>query len=87
MKKYQPEGFYDPLQSDARVIDAVVIIKVTPQTLHGKYKIGQHMSSGDRMNLARKISEKNSSTAKNTLKIMGFEEIDGVLTMVDEPVW
>ena len=87
MKKYQPEGFYDPLQSDARVIDAVVIIKVTQQTLHGEYKIGQHMSSGDRMNLARKISEKNSSTAKNTLKIMGFEEIDGVLTMVDEPVW
>ena len=39
MKKYQPEGFYDPLQSDARVIDAVVIIKVTPQTLHGKYPV------------------------------------------------
>jgi hypothetical protein len=87
MKKYQPEGNYDPLQSNMRVIDAVTVIKVTPQSLHGKYKIGQHMSSDERMNLAQKISEKNSPTAKSTLKIMGFEEIDGVLRMVDEPVW
>jgi len=87
MKKYQPEGYYDPLQSDTRVINAVAIIKVTPQTLHGKYKIGQHMNSDDRMTLAQKISKKNSPTAKSTLKIMGFEEIDGELRMVDEPVW
>ena len=87
MKKYQPEGFYDPLQSNTRVIDAVAIIKVTPQTLHGKYKIGQHMNSNERMILAQKISEKNSSTSKNTLKIMGFEEIDGGLRMIDEPKW
>ena len=38
MEKYQPEGQYDPIQSDMRVLDAVSIIKVTPQTLHGKYK-------------------------------------------------
>ena len=87
MEKYQPEGYYDPLQSDTRVINAVAIIKVTPQTLHGKYKIGQHMNSDDRMTLAQKISKKNSSTAKSTLKIMGFKEIDGELRMVDEPVW
>ena len=35
----------------------------------------------------QKILKKNSPTAKNTLKIMGFEEIDGTLRMVDEPVW
>ena len=87
MEKYQPEGFYDPLKSDMRVLDAVSVIKINPQTLHGKYKIGQHMSSNDRMILAKKILEKNSATAKTTLKIMGFEEIDGVLTMIDEPKW
>ena len=87
MEKYQPEGFYDPLKSDMRVLDAVSVIKINPQTLHGKYKIGQHMSSNDRIILAKKILEKNSATAKTTLKIMGFEEIDGVLTMIDEPKW
>ena len=87
MEKYQPEGFYDPLKSDMRVLDAVSVIKINPQTLHGKYKIGQHMNSNDRMILAKKILEKNSPTAKTTLKIMGFEEIDGGLRMIDEPRW
>ena len=87
MEKYQPEGFYDPLQSDMRVLDAVSVIKIIPQKLHGKYKIGQHMNSNDRMVLAKKILEKNSLTAKTTLKIMGFEEIDGGLRMIDEPKW
>jgi hypothetical protein len=45
------------------------------------------MSSNDRMILAKKILEKNSATAKTTLKIMGFEEIDGGLRMIDEPKW
>ena len=87
MEKYQPEGYYDPLKSDMRVLDAVSVIKITPQTLHGKYKIGQHMNSNDRMDLAKKILEKNSPTAKTTLKIMGFEEIDDKLRMVNEPIW
>jgi len=87
MEKYQPEGYYDPIQSDMRVLDAVSVIKIIPQTLHGKYKIGQNMNSKDRMNLAQKILKKNSPTAKSTLKIMGFEEIDCELRMVDEPVW
>jgi nitroimidazol reductase NimA-like FMN-containing flavoprotein (pyridoxamine 5'-phosphate oxidase superfamily) len=87
MEKYQPEGFYDPLKSDLRVLDAVSVIKIIPQKLHGKYKIGQHMNSNDRMVLAKKILEKNSLTAKTTLKIMGFEEIDGGLRMIDEPKW
>ena len=87
MEKYQPEGYYDPLKSDMRVLDAVSVIKVVPNTIRGKYKIGQHMNSNDRMDLAKKILQKNSSTAKTTLKIMGFEEIDGGLRMINEPRW
>ena len=87
MEKYQPEGQYDPIQSEMRVLDAVSVFKVTPQTLHGKYKIGQHMSSNDRLNLAEKILKKNSPSALATLKIMGFQESDGSLKMIDEPKW
>jgi len=87
MKKYQPEGQYDPIKSDMRVLDAVSIIKITSQTLHGKYKIGQHMKPENRMNLAQKILKKNSSSALKTLKIMGFELTDEGLKMIDEPVW
>jgi nitroimidazol reductase NimA-like FMN-containing flavoprotein (pyridoxamine 5'-phosphate oxidase superfamily) len=87
MEKYQPEGQYDPIQSDMRVLDAVSVIKVIPQTLHGKYKIGQHMRSEDRMNLAQKILKKNSPSAHKTLKLMGFEITETGLKMIDEPVW
>jgi len=87
MEKYQPEGQYDLIQSDMKVLDAVSIIKVTPQTIHGKYKIGQNMNSKDRMALAQKILEKNSLSSKQTLKIMGFEVNDDGLKMIDEPVW
>lgn len=87
MEKYQPEGQYDPLDSSMRVLDAVSVIKIIPKTLHGKYKIGQHMRSEDRINLAQKILKKNSSSALQTLKIMGFEVTDSGLVMADEPVW
>lgn len=73
MKKYQPEGGYDPINSEMRVLDGVAVIKIIPKTLQGKYKIGQHLSPLDRVDLAEKIMKKNSQTAKETLKIMGFE--------------
>jgi len=87
MEKYQPEGKYDPIKSDMQVLDAVTVIKVTPQTIHGKYKIGQNLNSTDRMDLAQKILKRNSPSSKQTLKIMGFEVTDDGLRMVDEPVW
>lgn len=87
IEKYQPEGQYDPIKSDMEVLDEVTVIKVTPQTIHGKYKIGQNMNPKDRMDLAQKILKRNSSSSKQTLKIMGFEVTDDGLKMVDEPVW
>ena len=87
MKKYQPEGQYDPIESDMRVLDAVNIIKIVPQTITGKYKIGQHLKPKDRMVLAKNILKKNSPSSKQTLKIMGFEETSDGLRMIDEPIW
>jgi len=87
MEKYQPEGQYDPIKSDMQVLDVVTVIKVTPKTIHGKYKIGQDLNPADRMDLAQKILKRDSPSAKQTLKIMGFEETDDGLRMIDEPVW
>jgi len=87
MTKYQPEGQYEPIKSNMQVLDVVTVIKVTPETIHGKYKIGQNMNSSDRMDLAKKILKRNSPTSKQTLKIMGFEVTDDGLKMIDEPVW
>ena len=87
MKKYQPEGRYEPISSDMHVLDEVAIIKVMPDSMHGKYKIGQNLQTGARRELAEKILERNSSSSKETLKIMGFTITEKGLEMTDEPVW
>lgn len=87
MKKYQPEGRYEPISSDMHVLDEVAIIKVIPDSIHGKYKIGQNLQIGARRELAEKILERNLSSAKETLKIMGFTITEKGLEMTDEPVW
>ena len=56
--------------------------------IKGKYKIGQNLNSESRKILAQKILERNSSTAKETLKIMGFEitPVDKVVSRSELPV-
>jgi len=87
MKKYQPEGRYDPLKPEMEVVDEVAIIKVEPDSFRGKYKIGQNLRKQEKIELAEKILERNSSSAKKTLAIMGFEVTENGLKMVDEPIW
>ncbi len=87
LKKYQPEGKYEPISPEMEVLEEVAIIKITPDSMRGKYKIGQNLQAGARMELAKKILERNSSTAKETLKIMGFEVTDNGLEMRNEPIW
>ena len=87
MKKYQPEGGYEPIKPEMNVLDEVVVIKIVPESLRGKYKIGQHMDRKLRIDLAKQILERNSPTAKETLDIMGFEIIDNEPKLVDDKLW
>jgi len=87
MKKYQPEGGYEPIKPDMQVLEEVAIIKVTPKTIRGKYKIGQNLRKDERVKLARLILDRNSKNAKETLKIMGFNITKDGLEMTDEPEW
>ena len=87
MKKYQPEGRYDNMRQDMDVIDEVAIIKVTPITMRGKYKIGQHWDKKTRLEIAQKILERNTATAKNTLDIMGIRQTKNGLEISEDPLW
>jgi len=87
MEKYQPEGGYEKLLPEMGVIDEVAIIKVVPTTMRGKYKIGQHLDKKTRLELARLILKKNSTTAKNTVKTMGITETRDGLVVSEDPNW
>jgi len=87
MKKYQPEGGYEPIKPDMDVLKEVEVIKIIPESLRGKYKIGQNMDMKSRIDLAKQILERNSPTAKETLDIMGFKIIDDELKLIDVTPW
>jgi len=87
MKKYQPEGGYEPIKPGMDVLKEVEVIKIIPESLRGKYKIGQNMDMKSRIDLARQILERNSPTAKETLDIMGFKMVDNNLKLVDNMPW
>ena len=87
MEKYQPEGRYTPMSDDMDVLDATAVIKVTPKEMNGKYKIGQNMSKEEKIELATKILDKNSKTAKETVKIMGFIIENEKLVMKEDVEW
>ena len=72
MKKYQPEGGYEPMNTEMDVLNEVAVIKIVPNTMRGKYKVGQNLKNDERVTLAENIFKRNSKTAKETLEIMGF---------------
>lgn len=86
MKKYQPEGGYEPIMPDFSVLNHVSVIRIEPNQIRGKYKIGQTLPPKKRTELALNIY-RQSPTATETLRIMGFEIRDRKLIMTDEPVW
>ena len=87
MEKYQPEGGYEPIKPDMDILKGVEVIKIIPESLRGKYKIGQNMDMKSRIDLAKQILERNSPTAKETLDIMGFKIIDDEPKLVDDNPW
>lgn len=87
MKKYQPEGGYEKMSPDMEVVEEVAIIKVTPVTMRGKYKIGQHFDKKTRLEIAKKILERNTPTANNTVKMMGIIKTKDGLQVSEEPSW
>ena len=87
MAMYQPEGGYEKLAQEMRVIDEVAIIKVVPTTMRGKYKIGQHLDKRTRLELAKLILRRNSPTSKNTIKTMGITMTKDGLVASEEPNW
>ncbi len=88
MKKYQIEGFYESLNQSMRSVRAVSVIKVVPQEIRGKYKIGQHWTPNFRLRMAEKIIRREGIvTSSQILNIMGLaEDRKGKLYVKREPV-
>jgi len=58
MQKYQGEGGYTPLTEGMKSIQHLTVLKINPETITGKYKIGQEWTAKYRSNIARRIIER-----------------------------
>ena len=87
MTKYQPEGGYEPINPQMDVLNEVAVIKITPDLIRGKYKIGQNLKNDAKIELARKIFERNSSTSRKTLEIMGFSISENGINLEKDVKW
>lgn len=87
MKKYQKEGRYESLSSNMGSVREVTVLKVVPDQIHGKYKIGQHWIPRYRLKMARNIIQREAEDdASKILKIMGIEIMNnGDLRVIKEP--
>lgn len=87
MKKYQNEGGYESLSSNMGSVREVAVLKVVPDQIRGKYKIGQHWIPRYRLKMARNIIQREAEDdASKILKIMGIEIMNnGDLRIIKEP--
>ncbi len=87
MKKYQKEGGYESLSSNMGSVREVTVLKVVPDQIRGKYKIGQHWIPRYRLKMARNIIQREAEDdASRILKIMGIEIMNnGDLRIIKEP--
>ena len=88
MKKYQKEGGYESLSSNMVSVREVTVLKVVPDQIRGKYKIGQHWIPRYRLKMARNIIQREGvNDARRILKIMGIEIMDnGEIKVIKEPI-
>jgi uncharacterized protein len=87
MKKYQIEGRYEMLAPSMSSVHEVSVIKIIPEEMKGKYKIGQHWAPAYRLKMARSIVEREKAQAKSILDIMGIEILsNGDLVIKKEPI-
>jgi uncharacterized protein len=87
MKKYQREGGYEPVTSNMAVVREVVVLKIIPEAIRGKYKIGQQWSRDYRLKIATQITKREGlAKSKIILEIMGMEILnDGSLHILADP--
>lgn len=87
MKKYQKELGYESLSSSMGSVREVTVLKVVPDQIRGKYKIGQHWIPRYRLKMARNIIQREGEDdARRILKIMGIEIMNnGDLRIIKEP--
>lgn len=81
--KYQIEGRYEDLRSDMATVRGVNLLKIIPEIMTGKYKLGKYWNPQDKLRIATRILERAVENPQRTLEllnIVGLDKLDDNIT-------
>lgn len=72
IEKYQTEGGYESLNPQMATIRGVGLIKIKPETITGKYKLGKYWDEKDKSRIATRIMERAVNNPKRVLELLNI---------------
>jgi nitroimidazol reductase NimA-like FMN-containing flavoprotein (pyridoxamine 5'-phosphate oxidase superfamily) len=81
MEKHQNEGGYESLKPEMATVRGVGVIKIKPETMTGKYKLGKYWDAKDKFRIATRIMERALNDPRRTL---GLLNIPGLRNLDDK---
>jgi len=79
MEKNQTEGQYEKLTSSMATVRGVKLLKIIPNTMTGKYKLGKYWNTKEKLRIATRLVTRAVTIPKQTLKLLniaGLEKLD-----------
>ncbi len=76
MQKYQPEGGYEKLTSEMPMMKGVGMIKISVNSMTGRYKMGKYWKDSEKLQIAQRIMERAINEPKLTLQTLNVSGLD-----------
>lgn len=76
MEKYQTEGRYEKLRSDMATVRGVNLLKIKPDIMTGKYKLGKYWNPKDKLRIATCMMERAVQNPKRVLELLNVKGLD-----------
>jgi nitroimidazol reductase NimA-like FMN-containing flavoprotein (pyridoxamine 5'-phosphate oxidase superfamily) len=76
MAKHQIEGGYTGLKPDMATVRGTAVIKIKPEIMTGKYKLGRYWEPKDKLRIATRIMERAVKNPKRTLELLNIAGLD-----------
>ena len=83
MQKHQNEGGYESLRPEMATVRGVGVIKIKPEIMTGKYKLGKYWDVKDKFRIATRIMERALKDPRRTLRLLnvpGLGDLDDETT-------
>lgn len=81
MEKSQIEGDYEKLRPDMATVRGVGLIKIIPQVMTGKYKLGRFWDEKEKIQIASRMMERAVKMPERTLELLN---IPGLMLVGDD---